>query len=104
MNVTLLKALVLLVPTGLLFSYSLVLFRRKAPWSVLQLVGATFLVIVVLTHVCEALRLFPWMDWGAAHSAGHYLDLSSAVLGLTLLPAGYLGRVFTRSARSSITE
>src|SRR5579859_1264417 len=96
MNVTLLKAVVLLVPAGLLFSYSLVLFRRKLPWSALQLIGATCLVIVVLTHVCEALRLFSWMGWGAEHSAGHYLDLSSAVLGLTLFPAGYLISFFAK--------
>jgi succinate dehydrogenase/fumarate reductase cytochrome b subunit len=96
MNVTLLKALVLLVPAALLFSYSLVLFWRRTPWSALQLVGATCLVIVVLTHICEALRLFRWMQWGAEHSAGHYLDLSSAVVGLTLFPAGYLLRLVTK--------
>lgn len=95
MNVILLKALVLLVPVGLLFLNSLVLFRRKAPWSALQLLGATFLVTVVFTHVCEALRLFPWMQWGAEHSPGHYLDLASAVLGITLFPAGYLMRLVT---------
>ena len=27
---------------------------------------------------------------GLEHSAGHYLDLWSAVLGLTLFPVGYL--------------
>ena len=96
MNMILVKALVLLVPAGLLFSYSVVLFRRKASWSALQLIGATCLVIVVLTHVCEALRLFPWMHWGAKHSPGHYLDLSSAVFGLTLFPAAYLFRAFTK--------
>ncbi len=57
---------------------------------------STCLVIVVLTHICEALGLFPWMGWGAEHSAGHYLDLSSAVLGLTLFPAGYLIRLVTK--------
>jgi succinate dehydrogenase/fumarate reductase cytochrome b subunit len=96
MNVTLLKALVLLGPTGWLFSCSFALFKRNVPWSALQLVGATCLVIVVLTHVCEAVCLFPWMRWGAEHSAGHYLDLSSAVLGLTLFPAGYLIRVIMK--------
>jgi hypothetical protein len=96
MNVMLLRAGVLLVPAGSLFSYSLVLSKRRVPWSALQLVGSTSLVIVVLTHVCEALHLFPWMHWGAEHSAGHYLDLSSAVLGLSLFPAGYLIRVVTK--------
>jgi hypothetical protein len=46
--------------------------------------------VVVLTHVCEALHLLPWMRWGEPDSAGHYLDLSSAALGLTLLTAGYV--------------
>ena len=96
MNVTLLKALILLVPVGLLFSYSLALLRRKAPWAALQLIGATCLVIVVFTHFCEALRLFPGMGWGGEDSPGHYLDLSSAVLGLTLFPAGYLIRLVTK--------
>jgi succinate dehydrogenase/fumarate reductase cytochrome b subunit len=95
-NVMLLRAIVLLVPAALLFSYSLVLSKRKVPWAALQLLGATCLVIVVITHVCEALRLLPWMGWGAEHSAGHYLDLSSAVLGLTLFPAGYLIRLVTK--------
>jgi len=47
-------------------------------------------MIVVLAHLCEALKLFPSMGWGLSASAGHYLDLGSAVLGLTLFPIGYL--------------
>lgn len=92
----LLKSLVLLLPVGLLLSYSLVLSKRRAPWSALQLIGTTCLVIVVLAHVCEAVNLFPWMHWGDKHSAGHYLDLASAILGLTLFPGGYLIRVITK--------
>src|SRR2546426_12319901 len=91
MNVTLLKALVALVPASMLFSGSVVLFLRgKTVGSVFQLLGAGGLVLVVLTHVFEALHLFPWMHWGLEHSPGHYLDLWSAVLGLTLFPVGYL--------------
>jgi len=30
------------------------------------------------------------MRWGLEDSPGHYLDLVSAILGLTLFPAGYL--------------
>src|SRR5258708_14412822 len=97
MNGILLKALALLLPTGVALAYAVVLTRRKIPWSTLQLVGATCLLIVVLTHICEALALFPWMHWGARHSAGHYLDLSSAVLGGTLLLAGYVLRRFGAS-------
>jgi hypothetical protein len=91
MNVTLIKALVALLPACLLFSGSAVLFLRgKTLASLLQLLGAGFLVLVVLTHVSEALHLFPWMHWGLEHSVGHFVDLWSAVLGLSLFPIGYL--------------
>lgn len=55
----------------------------------LMVLGAGCLVIVVLTHVCEAFHLFPVMGWGLRNSPGHYLDLSAAILGLAFLPAGY---------------
>jgi len=91
MDVTLYKALAALVPKGILFSGSVVLFfRRQGLYSFLQLFGAGCLVVVVLTHVTEALHLFPWMHLGLEHSIGHYLDFLSAVLGLTLFPLGYL--------------
>jgi len=90
MNAILLRALVALVPAGMLFAGSVVLFLRgKTVGSCLQVLGAGCLVAVVLTHLCEALHVFPWMRWGDAHSVGHYLDLWSAVLGLTLFPVGY---------------
>ncbi len=91
MNVALFKALVGLVPVFMLFSGAVVWFcRGKTAYSFLQLLGAACLVMVVLTHVCEALHLLPWMHWGLEHSIGHYLDLWSALLGLTLFPIGYL--------------
>lgn len=87
----LIKALVALAPACMLFSGSVVLFfKGKTVCSFLQLLGAGCLMVVVLTHVSEALHLLPWMHWGVEHSAGHYVDLWSAVLGLTLFPAGYL--------------
>jgi len=96
MSVTLLKALIALVPASMLFSGSVVLFaRRRTLWSFLQVLGAGCLVLVVLTHVCEALHLFPWMHWGLRHSAGHYLDFGSAVLGVILFPVGYLFEALT---------
>lgn len=91
MNSILLKAIVALVPTSLLFSGAVVsLLRGKTLASLLQLVGTGCLVVVVLAHIFEALHLFPWMHWGVEDSPGHYLDLSSAVLGFTLFPVGYL--------------
>jgi hypothetical protein len=97
MNVTLLKALFALVPTGMLFIGAVVLFfRDKSVRSFLQPLGAACLVVVVLTHISEAVQLFPWMHWGSEHSVGHYLDLWSAVLGLTLFPIGYLLHALTK--------
>jgi predicted Na+-dependent transporter len=91
MNATLLKALVALLPVSLLFSGSILFFRKgRTVHAFLQLVGTGCLLLVVLAHVSEALHLFPWMGWGIEDSAGHYVDLSSAVLGLTLFSIGYL--------------
>ena len=97
MNATLSTALVALVPAGILFVGSVFLFlRKKTVSSFLQTLGAGCLVVVVLAHICEALHLFPWMQWGSEHSVGHYLDLASAVLGLTLFPVGYLLHALTK--------
>jgi len=91
MNPTLVRALLLLVPATALLSVSLVLFTRsKNTGSFLQLMGAGCLVLVVLTHVCEGLGILPWMHWGRPHSIGHYLDLASAVIGVTLVPIGFV--------------
>jgi hypothetical protein len=91
MNATLCIALLALAPVSVLFAGSVILFLRgKTVASFLQLLGAGCLVVVVLAHVCEALHLFPWMHWGLEHSVGHYLNLWSGVLGLTLFPFGYL--------------
>jgi hypothetical protein len=65
-------------------------------WRFLQLFGAACLIIVVLTHVAEALHLFPGMGWGQPDSPGHYLDLASAILGCTLLLIGLLGSTLTQ--------
>jgi len=97
MNVTLLKALVALVPAGILFVGSVLLFlRERTLGSFLQPLGAGCLVVVILTHIFEELHLLPRMQWASSHSVGHYLDLGSAVLGLTLFPIGYLLHALTK--------
>ena len=97
MNATLLKALIALVLISVLFSRSLVLFiRRKTLFSFLQALGAGSLIVVVLTHILEALHLFAFMQWGSPHSVGHYLDLTSAILGVILFPLGFLVQMFTK--------
>lgn len=84
------------VPASLVFAGAMVLFvRRGTTSSFLQLLGAGFLMVVVLAHVAEAVHLFPRMQWGRPQSPGHYVDLWSAVLGLTLFPVGYLAHALT---------
>lgn len=97
MNPVLLRALLALLPSVVLLLGALVLYGRgKTLYSLLQVFGAGGLVLVVITHVFESLNVFPWMHWGLEHSAGHYLDLSGAALGLTLFPLGYLLHAVTK--------
>ena len=83
MTTMLLKAAVAFVPVAALLAYSVARFvRRQTVPLLLQVLGAGCLLVVVLTHVAEALHLMPAMRWGEPTSAGHYLDLVSAVLGV----------------------
>jgi Ca2+/Na+ antiporter len=92
MNPTLLKAIVASTVIFVLFLWSASLFVKQGDrWSFFQMIGAGSFVLVILTHFCEALDLFPVMRWGVSDSVGHYLDLSSAILGVTLFPIGLLG-------------
>ena len=85
------RAMLVLLPVGMLVAGAFALLVRYRTLSCyLQLFGAGCLIVVVLAHIAEALHLFPGMGWGAEHSAGHYLDLASAALGLAAFPAGYL--------------
>jgi hypothetical protein len=58
--------------------------------AALLLIGSVCLIVVVLTHAAEAFHIFPSMGWGLPDSAGHYVDLVSAILGCALLPLGLL--------------
>jgi len=85
------------IPACLLFAGAVILRSRKRSLSSrLELIGSAGLIMVVLTHFAEAFDLIPWMHWGAEDSAGHYLDLSSALTGLTLFPIGYLAHALAR--------
>jgi len=90
-NDAVLKSFVALIPACLLFiGAAIIWLRKKNLPSIFQLLGTAALVVVVLTHVFEALRVFPRMDWGSRNSVGHYLDLLCAILGVTLFSLGYL--------------
>jgi hypothetical protein len=96
-NISLLKAVVsLLVVSAMLAGSAILFFRARSLGSLLQLFGASCLLIAVLTHFCEALSLVPFMHWGRPGSAGHYLDFWSFAVGLTLLLLGYLFHAITR--------
>jgi len=91
------RALVALVPAGMLLSGSLVrLSKGTTVRSLLQFVGAGCLVVVVLTHIFETQRWFSSMGWGLDGTVGHYLDLACAALGVALFPLGYLLDAFQR--------
>ena len=91
MNAASLKAFIALIPATMLLYGSAVLFlKAKTVSSVLQLLGAACLLVVVLSHLCEAFHLFPSMQWGREHSVGHYLNFWSVAVGLTLFPLGFL--------------
>lgn len=96
MSVTILvKASIAMVPALMLIVGSAILFSRKVSAStLLQLLGSGCFVVVVFAHVCEALQLLSWMHWGSPDSAGHYVDLASALAGATLFPLGYLFHAF----------
>jgi hypothetical protein len=80
------------------FVVLLLVFMRKGVGRLLLVFGATSLGLAALTHVCEALHLFPAMGWGLPRSPGHYLDLDSTLMGLALLTAGFLVAVRRRTA------
>src|SRR6185312_5067841 len=90
-----LKALLALFPACLLLLGSGIRFRREKVLATrMQLIGASALVLVVVTHMREALHLFAAMHWGQENGAGHYLDLVSAVIGFSSFPTGYLMQAF----------
>jgi hypothetical protein len=91
MNKDVLKASIALISVSVVFATTTVIWlTRKSASSLSWLLGTVCLVAVVLTHLFEALRLFPRMHWGSENSVGHYLDLLCAILGVTLLSIGYL--------------
>lgn len=86
-RLTALKALGLLV-VMLGFVAWLLVFMRRGVGRLLLILGAASLGLAALTHLCEAIQLFPAMGWGLPSTPGHYLDLDSTAMGLALLAAG----------------
>lgn len=80
------------VTVGVILCISIFQFMtNRTLRRLLQLLGAASWTVVVLIHVAETYELFPDMGFGQPNSLGHYLDLTTAILGLILLPLGYAG-------------
>jgi len=91
---TLIIAIALLIPVAVLLAGSLYsLLKKRSLPAILRLVGASLLLIVIAAHICEAMGWLATMGWGLPNSPGHYLDLSSAALGMALIVASGLFRV-----------
>jgi hypothetical protein len=91
MNPTLARAIIALVLSGSVCVVTGRAFRRtRALGSFLELIGAAGLATLGVTHLCEGLHLLPWMRWGMEGSPGHYLNLASLAVAITLLPLGYV--------------
>ncbi len=67
--------------------------RQKGRAAVTKLAGSVLLLVIVFTHIAERFHLLMAMGWGRPDSAGHYLDLISAIGGIALLCAGYALRL-----------
>jgi hypothetical protein len=92
------------IPVGALLVVSLAAFiHRRHLSALLSTIGASCLVVVVLTHTAEALRLLPGMRWGQPDSAGHYLDLTSALAGVALLSAALVLRTLDHHTKTNFS-
>ena len=70
--------------------------EEKTGIELTQLIGASFLLVVIFAHVSEAFGFIPSLGWGRPHTRGHYIDLVSAIAGGVLLPIGFIGRRYAR--------
>jgi hypothetical protein len=52
---------------------SATVIRKPTLSAIVQLLGALLLVVAVLTHTAETLRVLPEMGWGRPAIPGHYL-------------------------------
>lgn len=94
MNPILERALVITFPVlAILVAAVVAVLRARTFYAVCWLAGAVCFVVVVLTHAAEGMHWLPAMRWGQPHSAGHYVDFTSAVLGAVLLVVGSLARI-----------
>jgi len=96
-NPTLERTLIIAIPVTAMLKGAVIAFARaRTGYAACWLAGTACLGIVVLTHLAEGMRWLPTMRWGQPDSAGHYLDLTSAFLGVMLLGIGTVARITHR--------
>jgi hypothetical protein len=64
--------------------------KKQAVSSCLRLIGTVLLLVVVIAHLAEKFQWLEWMSSGLPDSPGHYIDLVSAILGVSLFSGGLL--------------
>ena len=90
------------IPVCIVVGASIASFaEEKTRMALMQLVGASFLLVMIFAHVSEAFGFIPSLGWGQPNTLGHYIDLISAIAGAILFPIGYLGRRYTRRINSN---
>jgi hypothetical protein len=82
---------------GLFVGSALVYHHRRSTGSALLLLATLCFIVAALTHVFEALGILSGFGWGRPDTLGHYIDLTAAMLGLTLLAIGLGLSVVRRS-------
>ena len=93
------SSLALVVAVLLVVGMAVALRRRRSGTRLLLLLAATFFVIVAMSHVLEAFRIFPAAGWGQPRSLGHFIDLTAALAGVTLAVAAALVAVVRPSPK-----
>ena len=87
-NLIIISALTLLA----LCASAIAFAREKTIQAGLQLIGSIFIAVMAGTHFAETFHIFPQMGWGLPHTAGHYIDLASACVGVALFALGFFLR------------
>jgi len=75
---------------------AVLLLTRRSLGAALQALGVACFGVMALTHVFEAFSILPALGWGQPHGAGHVIDLTAALLGVTLMTISFLLRRWNR--------
>jgi len=77
---------------------AVLLLTRRNLAATLQGLGVGCFGVMALTHVFEAFSILPALGWGQPHGTGHIIDLTAALLGVTLVTTSFLLRRWNRGS------